>query len=361
MANLVGEAVADLLEGTLDADVIEALAGNDTLYGLDGNDSLVGNDDNDLIFGDNGEDTLDGGTGEDTLVGGLGNTGAVSEAERDVVLGGLGNDVIFGNEGIDVIEGGAGNDIIYGGRDNDELIGNDGNDLIYGDFGADRMTGGAGADVFLTRFVTIDTGVDQNQVDRIRDFEDDRDIVDIVANEDGRWRFEDFTISPGEGEEEGNAIVSDSLTGQTLLIFENMSVNEINAGDFRFFGAGDVQVTLRWNSTNDLDLHVTDPAGEEIYFANPTSASGGELDVDANAACVDTVLNPAENIFWPSGEAPNGSYLAEVELFSRCDSTSGPIPFSLTVTTSSGFQSIDGLVDESNPVVSLPFEVTSIV
>jgi hypothetical protein len=75
-------------------------------------------------------------------------------------------------------------------------------------------------------------------------------------------------------------------------------------------GDGDVQITLTWNNTADLDLHVTDPFGERIYFAHPTSQSGGRLDFD------DTNGLGPENVFWPSGQAPAGTYVVEVDHFS---------------------------------------------
>ncbi len=82
-------------------------------------------------------------------------------------------------------------------------------------------------------------------------------------------------------------------------------------------GTGDVRVTLTWDTGADLDVHVTDPAGEEIFFGNRRSASGGELDVDANAGCSS---GPAvENVFWPTGEAPTGVYRVSVHQFSSCD------------------------------------------
>jgi hypothetical protein len=71
--------------------------------------------------------------------------------------------------------------------------------------------------------------------------------------------------------------------------------------------SGDVQISLLWNNVNDLDLHCIDPRGEEIYYANPRSASGGWLDVDANAGFFFT-KTPVENIFWPKGKAPRGKY-----------------------------------------------------
>lgn len=45
---------------------------------------------------------------------------------------------------------------------------------------------------------------------------------------------------------------------------------------------GSLRFTLAWDAFADLDLHVTTPSGEEIYFLNKT-LSGGTLDVDMNS------------------------------------------------------------------------------
>ena len=82
-------------------------------------------------------------------------------------------------------------------------------------------------------------------------------------------------------------------------------------------GTGDVQVTLSWDADSDVDVHVIDPAGEEIYYGHRRSASGGELDLDSNAGCtIDGVRN--ENITWPTGLAPRGSYTVRVDYWSSC-------------------------------------------
>lgn len=82
-------------------------------------------------------------------------------------------------------------------------------------------------------------------------------------------------------------------------------------------GTGDVQVTLTWDVDSDVDLHVTDPAGEEIFYGNPTSASGGQLDLDSNAGCT-LDHKRAENITWPAGHAPNGRYYVLVDYWDAC-------------------------------------------
>ena len=76
-------------------------------------------------------------------------------------------------------------------------------------------------------------------------------------------------------------------------------------------GTGDVQATLRWSGDADLDLHVIDPEGTEIYYENPVSSSGGTLDVDMVPDC-DAGTNNVENVFWPEGGSVPGIYQAFV-------------------------------------------------
>ena len=82
-------------------------------------------------------------------------------------------------------------------------------------------------------------------------------------------------------------------------------------------GTGDVQVTLSWDGDSDVDLHVVDPSGQEIFYDGRVSASGGELDLDSNAGCrIDGVRN--ENVTWPAGAAPRGTYTVRVNYWSSC-------------------------------------------
>ena len=95
-------------------------------------------------------------------------------------------------------------------------------------------------------------------------------------------------------------------------------------------GTGDVQITLRWDSTTDLDLHVVDPSGFEIYYVQPQSPTGGQLDVDM-IPCARSDSSFVENVFWPSGESPAGDYLVWVHYHPSCNDQ-GPVDYQVTVT-----------------------------
>jgi hypothetical protein len=82
-------------------------------------------------------------------------------------------------------------------------------------------------------------------------------------------------------------------------------------------GTGDVQITLTWHAEADIDLHVFDPSGEEIYYGNLVAASGGQLDRDN--LCANFIMGRPENVFWPSGAAPSGTYRVVVDYFSDCN------------------------------------------
>jgi hypothetical protein len=82
--------------------------------------------------------------------------------------------------------------------------------------------------------------------------------------------------------------------------------------------SGDVQASVAWTGASDVDLHVFDPSGEEVYFGNRDAASGGQLDIDSNAACELDNTN-VENIFWPLNGAPAGQYRVELHYFDDCN------------------------------------------
>src|SRR5262245_20996250 len=88
-------------------------------------------------------------------------------------------------------------------------------------------------------------------------------------------------------------------------------------------GTGDIQISLRWENRNDIDLHCVDPSGEEIYFGHQKSRSGGWLEQDANNGNKEhewgDTDRPLENVFWGEGKAPVGKYRVFIQHYSLRD------------------------------------------
>jgi hypothetical protein len=131
--------------------------------------------------------------------------------------------------------------------------------------------------------------------------------------------------------------------------------------------SGAVQVTLRFNKPEDLDLHVVEPLPDggscEIYYQNPNTpaydggfpfpfldagfpfpfldagifpppcGAKGWLDLDSHAACASDRVNDVdiENVIFPPGQAPTkGNYIVRMDYYADCGSPS-PINYEIEV------------------------------
>jgi Ca2+-binding RTX toxin-like protein len=181
----------------------------------DGSDNINGGDDNDIIFGDS--IATDGLSAQ--LVSDLINdTKATIEANHTTlnVEGQTrgGNDVINGGDGDDIIYGQAGDDIINGGN---------GNDTIFGGVGSDILTGDAGADTFA--FLDSDFA-NSASTDRITDFEDGIDLIDISD-----YGIADFNADVSIVDTIDGAVVSVAGTSQDILL-EGIDSLDLDNSDF---------------------------------------------------------------------------------------------------------------------------------
>ncbi len=132
-------------------------------------------------------------------------------------------------------------------------------------------------------------------------------------------------------------------------------------------GNGDVRVTLSFDVLADLDLSVIEPSGFEISYQVPASPSGGALDSDSNGSCMfdsggggsgggngsgalgaaagaagagPVVGKNSEQVAWPSGFAPSGSYEVWVKNYDDCGNA--PVAFTVTVLHGSSEQTFTG-------------------
>lgn len=94
---------------------------------------------------------------------------------------------------------------------------------------------------------------------------------------------------------------------------------------------GTVRVRLAFSDVADLDLYVTSPTHETVYFANTPARSGGELERDlrcnAPTPRIEVVL------FAP---AASGPYRVGVDFPEHCDGKPDPVAFVVYLETSAG-------------------------
>jgi hypothetical protein len=163
-----------------------------------------------------------------------------------------------------------------------------------------------------------------------------------------------WSASPNSTSYEVEAIVQATgqtfllpVGNQTTLIVPNVPVgnyivrvrgrNALGVGPFSnqtivvvgvILGVGDLQITLTWNTTVDMDLHVIEPNGTHVYFANRNGVTA-RLDVD------DLNGFGPENIFVSAAAAAAGTYQVYVVHFSGSTPTTSTIAINLRPGTPS--------------------------
>ncbi|MGB0212070.1 YfaP family protein [Algiphilus sp.] len=167
----------------------------------------------------------------------------------------------------------------------------------------------------------------------------------IMAEQAGT-RFDSSTglkLDPGDGANLEINLPPDILEGTFQLQFavENEEGQVSQAGTANItiarLGTGDLQFSLTWDTNADIDLRVVEPNGNEIFFGNPSSSTGGMLDNDdINGIEPDGDPGPeaVENIFWET-DAPIGIYTVSVDYFSGSPATN------FTVTVSANGEIVD--------------------
>ena len=82
---------------------------------------------------------------------------------------------------------------------------------------------------------------------------------------------------------------------------------------------GDVQISIMWETTDDVDLWVeyvpfSSNNRKTINWITPINTNG-MLDVDCNVS--PTTNQPVENVFWPYNQAPFGTYNVYIHYFQQ--------------------------------------------
>ena len=206
-------------------------------------------------------------------------------------------------------------------------------DIANGDFNGNRLPGSNSQSLEVTG-ITGNSTVLAGGSNLIHLSGSDNATKVIVGVKDQKGYFTVPMTAGRGGENRGTMSMTDLqlLIGQlatgTFTIAFAVSDGQGNYSEYQYLvvnlmaaGTGKLQVSLLWDQLNDVDLHLIEPNGEEIYFGNKTSSHGGKLDVDSNAACnIDGINN--ENIYYEDSAdvtIPYGEYEVLVDLWSNCN------------------------------------------
>lgn len=123
---------------------------------------------------------------------------------------------------------------------------------------------------------------------------------------------------------------SDAITVQQEFI-DSIKDTELKGNN------GLCRINLRWNTEDDLDLHLILPNGkidtiDDIYYQNMrVEYNNGICTLDHDAIPTNAGENPQENIVWENS-LPDGKYKVVVKLFNK-KSSNDKIPFSVSTFT----------------------------
>lgn len=94
--------------------------------------------------------------------------------------------------------------------------------------------------------------------------------------------------------------------------------------------AAGLRVMLTWDGTADLDLYLTGPSWETVYFGNNPSSEGGKLERDVRCADLSEAGEPPlESATF--AEPAAGHYRIGVDYMEACGGQSDPQPYRLLV------------------------------
>lgn len=123
------------------------------------------------------------------------------------------------------------------------------------------------------------------------------------------------------------------LKGESYLIEERQKLAESLHGTELEGDNGLCRLNLKWNTADDLDLHLILPSGAldsntDVYYSHMKAEyKGGICFLDHDAIPNNDNENPQENIVWMNN-LPDGKYKVVVKLFNK-KSNHSVIPFSV--------------------------------
>ena len=117
-----------------------------------------------------------------------------------------------------------------------------------------------------------------------------------------------------------------------------------------------LNVFLTWTASVDLDLYLTDPTLETVYFGNNPSRTGGQLLRDTRCGDV-----RRQGPFWEQARVLHpkpGRYRVGVDFIECCAAARQPVGFRVLVEIGGAQREVTGIIDpEQFQPLALEFEL----
>ncbi|MBK9031214.1 MAG: hypothetical protein IPL61_07745 [Myxococcales bacterium] len=171
--------------------------------------------------------------------------------------------------------------------------------------------------------------LDKAVVKRVIGDDLDEDLDAVEAFRRLQDKFHAFLIYPGKTMDERRTNIDAEIKARVT-------------GRGGMYDGVDVRASLLWDNRNDLDLHVTTPAGEHIYYGAKQASCGGWLDVDMNVSGDST--KPVENVRWAKGKAPPGRYKVWVRNFRFHEPDHAPTRWKVELELGGEIRHVEGVI-----------------
>lgn len=109
---------------------------------------------------------------------------------------------------------------------------------------------------------------------------------------------------------------------------------------------------LTWDTPVDLDLYLTDPSSETVYFANTPTRTGARLVRDARCADLATATAPFVEVANMPEPMP-GRYRVGVDFIDACSAQHVPVSFRVVADLAGTRQEATGTIrlEQFQPIV----------
>jgi Ca2+-binding RTX toxin-like protein len=272
--NLLGNGLANDIEGGSGNDTLDGGAGIDTMVGWNGNNLFIVDNSAELVWGEGGIDAVQSSASFNLLSNGVGIENLALTGSANITgIGNSADNIVSGNSGNNFLQGLGGNDELYGNAGADVLEGGAGSDYLDGGAGIDTMVGGAGDDAYI-----ID---DINDVVTEYSGEGDHDVVFSSVSYTVGAEIENLTLTGGDNID---GLSSSRTTDNTIV--GNSGNNTLGGGDgvdtltgnegidtFVFANAGAAHADVVTDYSEGVDFIALDHA----YFSEFTNSGDYQL------------------------------------------------------------------------------------